>query len=110
MMFAGKDAPAKKMVKLRVCVSAGNKNSFARYAAIVPQHGHAMSGILATQSDALRHKPRPDMLQTNQTDAGDGETLVQLRSEARGQLQLHNFRFNAEVGEDSPADYTLNNR
>ena len=48
------------------------------------------------------------MFKPDQTNARHCEAPLQLRPEARRQLLLHNLRFNAEVGENSSADYTLN--
>src|SRR5882724_9189334 len=109
MVFAGKDASAKKMVELRVCVAARDENAFACGAVFVPKDGHAMSSIFAVKANTLRYKPGPDMFQTNQTDAGYGEATLQLWSEARRQLALYHLRLNAEVGEDSSANCALNN-
>jgi hypothetical protein len=110
MMFAGKDATAEEMVELRVCVAPRNKNSFARDAGFVPQHCHTMSGVLAIQSYTFGNKPRTDMLKPYQTDARHCIATVQLGPEARRQLLLLYLRINAEVCQDSSADYTLNNR
>src|SRR6267142_6779703 len=97
------------MIQLRTGVSARDENSFARLAALIPQYGNAMSGILAVEADTLRHKPRPHVLKANQTDAGHGEATIQLWTEAGGKLSLHHFRVNPEVSKDSSADYALNN-
>ena len=48
------------------------------------------------------------MFEANQTDARHSKAMLQLWSEACGQLLLHHLRFNAEVGENSSANNTLN--
>jgi len=110
MMFAWKNATAQQVVELRICVAARNKNSFTPDAAFIPQHRHAMSGVLAIQPYALGNKPRTNMFKSYKTDAGHRVTTLQLGPEARRQLLLHYLRINAEVCQDSSTDYTLNNR
>ena len=110
MMFARKDATAQEVVELRVRVAPRNKNSFTTDAVFVPQHRHAMSGVLAIQPYTLGNKPRTDMFKPYQTNARDRVAALQLRPEACRQLLLHHLGINAEVCQDSSADYTLNNR
>jgi hypothetical protein len=47
------------------------------------------------------------MLQTDETNAGYSEPLMQLGLEAGGQMPLHDLRVDAKVGEDAPADNAL---
>ena len=47
------------------------------------------------------------MLQTDEANPGDGEPVMQLGSEAGGEMPLHDLRVNAKVGEDAPADNAL---
>ena len=82
-MLSGKDAPAQQMIKVRTCISAGDKDSFAFDTALVPQYSHTMCSVLAVQTDDLRHQPGTNVFQANQTDTGDGEPVVDLRSKAR---------------------------
>ena len=110
MMFARKDATAQQVVELRVRIAPRNKNSFTTDAVFVPQHRHAMSGVLAIQPYALGNKSRTDMFKSYQTDTRDRVATLQLGPEARRQLLLHYLRINAEVCQDSSTDYTLNNR
>ena len=110
MVFAWKDATAQQVVELRVCVAARNKNSFTPDAAFIPQHRHAMSGVLAIQPYALGNKPWTDMFKSNQADARHRVATLQLGPEARRQLLLHYLGIDAEVCQDSSTDYTLNDR
>ena len=110
MVFAGKDATAQQMVELRVCVSPRNKDSFTGGFVFVPQHRHTMGRIFAIQPYALGNKLRTDVFKSYQTNARDRVATLQLGPEARRQLLLHYLRINAEVCQDSSADYTLNNR
>ena len=50
------------------------------------------------------------MFKSYQTNARDCVAALQLGPEARRQLLLHYVGINAEVCQDSSADYTLNNR
>ncbi len=65
MMLTGENAATGKMSKLRARVAPRNKYSLTSYSVFVPGYGHAMSRILAVQTNDLRHQPRADVFQAN---------------------------------------------
>src|SRR6266446_1184493 len=68
-----------------------------------------MSGVFTTETHTLRNEPGSDMFETDQTDARHSKIILQLWLKARRHLALHHLRVNTEVGENSPANYSLNN-
>jgi hypothetical protein len=47
------------------------------------------------------------MLQTDETNPGNGKPVMQLGPEAGGEMPLHGLRVDAKVGEDAPANNSL---
>lgn len=66
-----------------------------------------MGSVFAAKADDVRHHLRSNMLQADQADTGNSRSFVQLGPETRRELLLHDLRINAEVGEDSPTDDSL---
>jgi hypothetical protein len=107
MMLTRKDAPAQKMVELRICISAADEHALTSVSIFLPQDSHAMGRIFAANSDEFRHQLGADMIQMNHTDTRDSKTLIQLGPEARRKLPLHNLRINPKVSKDASADGAL---
>src|SRR5687767_14928292 len=109
-MLSGENPSAKKMVDLRVGVSARDVYALAAFVILVPKHGYAMRRVLAAQSNNFRHSLRANVFKANQADAGNCKTLMEFGPEARWELALHHLRLNAKVSENSSPDYSLNRR
>jgi len=104
-MLSRKNSSAKKMIELRICVSARDVYAFAGFIIFVPKHGHTMRRVLAAQSNNFRHSLRANVFKANQADAGHCKTVMELGPEARWELPLHNRRLNSKVSENSSPDY-----
>src|SRR5689334_7900319 len=108
-MFARKYFSTKKMVQFRTCVPSGNKDSLTWLTIFIPQDGHAMSSVLTANANDFGHSLRSNMFQSNKTNTGDGEPLLQLGPEAIGAFTLYDRRLDAKVRQNTSTNYPFNN-
>jgi hypothetical protein len=66
-----------------------------------------MCGVFTTEADDLRHQLGTNMFQTDETNPGDSEPVMQLGFESGRKITPHDLRVNAKVSEDAPADNSL---
>lgn len=98
------------MADLRACVSTRDEYAFASFACLIPNYRDPVCGVLAAETDKLRHGLRADVLKPNQANTGDCLPFVQFRPEASRYFALHYFRVNPKVGKYAPVNYALNDR
>jgi len=108
-MNTGKNASAHHEDERRVGVAHRDVDALSVGAlGIAPGHGHAMRGVLAGESHRPRDERRPDLLQPDQADAGDGMIALELGRQAFGQDSLNHLRVDPEVHEQPALDDSTN--
>ena len=69
-----------------------------------------MGCVLTGQPDQARKSPRPDVLEANETDSGDGVAVVQLGAERGRQMALHHLRVDSKVDQEPPSNRAVHLR
>jgi hypothetical protein len=72
-------------------IAARNEYTFAGSSLVLPDHGHAVGGVLTRDADPSGQAAGSDLFQADQAYSRDGVTLVQLRPKGGRQLALHHF-------------------
>src|SRR5439155_19935524 len=109
-MLARKEPAAGELVHERAAVAARDVDALALASFIAPGHGEAMRRVLAGEAGQAREAPRADFLEADETDAGHGAAVVQLRPERRRELSLRDVGIEAEIDQQPPADDAANAR
>jgi hypothetical protein len=77
---------------------------------VVPDDRNAVRRVFTGQAEHPRKAFGTDVLQANQTNAGDGVAIVKLWAERGRQLTLNHVRLDAKVDEQPSPDHTVNLR
>ena len=104
LMLAGEQPAAGEMIHERPGVPTWNVDAFVGASVVVPDDSDAMRRVLARQAEDRREPARPDVLEADEANPGDGMTVMELRTERRRQLTLHDRRVDPEV-DQQPSSY-----
>src|SRR5262249_29726452 len=105
---AGEEPPACQGVEPGVGVTPADVDPFAHGAVEVPLDGGAMSGVLGGDAEPGWAERRPDLLQPDQANPYQTDTMNDLGSKGSRQEGRQDDRINMEVDQNPPIDDAAN--
>jgi hypothetical protein len=77
---------------------------------VLPCHGDAMCGVLAAESERIRHKLWSNLFKSNEANPSHRVAALKFRTKWRRELSLNYRRVNAVVDEKTATDQTMDVR
>jgi hypothetical protein len=107
LVLSGEQTTAGKPIEEGVGVPSRDVDALARFTVLVPYDSHAMSRVLARQTEPLRKPFWPYGLQANEADSGYRLICLELRPERWGEQLLDDIGIDSEIDEQATPDHAF---
>ena len=110
MMQAGKEPSAEQRVEARVGISSRDIDAVVNLPIGLPFHRDPMRRVFRRHAEHFRHMRWTDVLEADEANTGDAETIHQVRPKWGRKLPRENDGINPPIGENAPVDHAVYGR